>query len=852
MTPLCQNAAVAGAFDRKLVAAAAVALAVLAVNAALTWINTRSLRDALEWVGHTRAVMLGLSETLAAVADAESGQRGYLITGNFGYLDPYIAARRTLSGELDSLERLTVASPAQNARIQEIRKLAYARMNRLDRDIRVRQEQGFDAAKETITSGLGKKEMEALRGAVSQATLEEEALLRERERAAERSYRISVATGLLSALAALVAAAALLLLLRRYLQTRDAATAEVAGQAELLQITLASIGDAVITTDAEGRIATMNAVAEAITGWPLADAAGQPLQAVFRIVNEATRAPVAKPAERALAEGFVVGLANHTVLIDRHGADHPIDDSAAPIRTRDGKVGGYVLVFRDISERKHAEAALRGAEARLGDALMQMGTPALLYAEDGEMLLVNQAFVEHTGYARDEVPTVAEWTRRAYGERQPIVMAMIESLFGTDKRVDSGERELTIANGESRVWHFFTGPAGRAADGRRLLITTAVDVTEQKQVADSLREAARRKDEFVAMLAHELRNPLAPISNGVAIMKIAPADGEAFASAGAMVDRQLAHLVRLVDDLLDASRLSLGKLTLQRERLDACVLLRDAVQTMQPLADRLQQVLSVTLPAGQVWIDGDPLRLAQVFGNLLGNAVKFTPPGGHVDLTARVEGESLVATVSDDGMGMAPEQIDAIFELFVQLDRSLEHSPPGLGIGLTLVKRLVELHGGSVVARSAGAGRGSSFVVRLPLAAAANGPTPPPVAAAAPAKRRRVLVVDDNRDSAESLSLLLELAGHELYRAHDGAEAIAVAERQRPDAIVLDIGLPGINGYEACRRIREARPDYDPLIIALSGWGQEHDRRRSSEAGFDAHLVKPVDLDALGRLLGDG
>ena len=843
---------VAGAFDRKLVAAAAVALAVLAVNAALTWINTRSLRDALEWVGHTRAVMLGLSETLAAVADAESGQRGYLITGNFGYLDPYIAARRTLSGELDSLESLTVASPAQNARIQEIRKLAYARMNRLDRDIRVRQEQGFDAAKETITSGLGKKEMEALRGAVSQATLEEEALLRERERAAERSYRISVATGLLSALAALVAAAALLLLLRRYLQARDAATAEIAGQAELLQITLASIGDAVITTDAEGRIATMNAVAEAITGWPLADAAGQPLQAVFRIVNEATRAPVAKPAERALAEGFVVGLANHTVLIDRHGADHPIDDSAAPIRTRDGKVGGYVLVFRDISERKHAEAALRGAEARLGDALMQMGTPALLYAEDGEMLLVNRAFEEHTGYARAEVPTVAEWTRRAYGERQPIVMAMIESLFGTDKRVDSGERELTIANGESRVWHFFTGPAGRAADGRRLLITTAVDVTEQKQIADSLREAARRKDEFVAMLAHELRNPLAPISNGVAIMKIAPADGEAFASARAMVDRQLAHLVRLVDDLLDASRLSLGKLTLQRERLDACVLLRDAVQTMQPLADRLQQVLSVTLPAGQVWIDGDPLRLAQVFGNLLGNALKFTPPGGHVDLTARVEGESLVATVSDDGMGMAPEQIDAIFELFVQLDRSLEHSPPGLGIGLTLVKRLVELHGGSVVARSAGAGRGSSFVVRLPLAAAATGPTPLPAAAAAPAKRRRVLVVDDNRDSAESLSLLLELAGHELYRAHDGAEAIAVAERQRPDAIVLDIGLPGINGYEACRRIREARPDYDPLIIALSGWGQEHDRRRSSEAGFDAHLVKPVDLDALGRLLGDG
>jgi PAS domain S-box-containing protein len=815
----------------------------------------RAVRDALEGVGHSRQVLLGLSDTLSAVADAETGQRGYLITGNFGYLDPYIAARRTLAAGLDKLEQLTRDNPAQSARVREIRQLAWARMNRLDQGIRVRQEQGFDAARDTIASGLGRQEMDALREAVARTTFEEGAILGERERLAERSYRIAVGTGLVSALAALGAVAALLLLLRRYLREREAATAELADRAELLKITFASIGDAVITTGTDGRVTNMNTVAETLTGWPLAEAAGQPLEAVFRIVNEATRAPAANPVERALAEGMIVGLANHTVLIDRHGADHPIDDSAAPIRGHGGRIDGCVLVFRDITERQRAESALRGAEARVRDALMQMGTPALLYAEDGEMLLVNQAFLEHTGYTPAQVATVEAWTRRAYGDRQPIVMATIRSLFGIETRVDSGERELRVASGETRTWHFFTGPAGRHADGRRLLITTAVDVTERKRDADSLRLAARRKDEFVAMLAHELRNPLAPISNAMAIMKIAPTGSDAFRDARAMVERQLAHLVRLIDDLLDASRITLGKLTLQRERVEATALLRESAEAAWPLAERMGQVLSLDLPAETVWLDGDPLRLAQVFGNLLVNAVKFTPPGGAIRLSARVEGDILVATVRDDGMGIAPEQLDSIFELFVQLDRSLERNQAGLGIGLTLVRRLLELHGGSVVAESAGLGHGSRFVVRLPRIAppadSAGAPPGVPAAAPSPPPRHRVLVVDDNRDSAESLALLLRLEGHELHEAYDGAEAIALAERHRPDAIVLDIGLPGINGYEACRRIRELRPEYDPLIVALTGWGQEDDRRRSAEAGFDAHLVKPVDVEALLRLLGD-
>ena len=383
--------------DRRLAAAAGAALVLLALNAALTWTNMGTVREGLEWVGHSRQVLLGLTSAMSAVADAETGQRGYLITGDVGYLEPYVAAGRVLARELDELERLTADNAAQNARVREIRRLVMERMSRLDAGVRLRREQGFDAARETIVSGLGKREMDALRDAVVRTTFEEEAVLMGRERAAERSYRIAVGTGFVSAVAAFAAAVALLLLLRQHLRQREAATAELTERAELLKITLASIGDAVIATDAEGRITNMNAVAEAITGWSQADAEGQALPAVFRIVNEQTRQAVPNPGERALAEGAVVGLADHTVLIDRHGVEHPIDDSAAPIRRADGSIDGCVLVFRDIAERKRVESALRGAEARVRDALMQMGTPALLYAEDGEMLLVNQAFVEHTG-----------------------------------------------------------------------------------------------------------------------------------------------------------------------------------------------------------------------------------------------------------------------------------------------------------------------------------------------------------------------------------------------------------------------------------------------------------------------
>jgi CheY-like chemotaxis protein/two-component sensor histidine kinase len=317
-----------------------------------------------------------------------------------------------------------------------------------------------------------------------------------------------------------------------------------------------------------------------------------------------------------------------------------------------------------------------------------------------------------------------------------------------------------------------------------------------------------------------------------------------------MLERQVGQIRRLVDDLLDISRITRGKIELRKERVELAPVVHQAVESVGALYKSLQHELTVTLPPNPVYVDGDPTRLAQVVGNLLNNAFKFTDKGGHIRLTVEEECGEVALRVRDDGIGIAPEQLPRVFEMFTQVDTSLERSRDGLGIGLTLVKTLVEMHGGTVEVHSDGLCRGSEFVVRLPtLDAPPAQLSPPAVSESTPPVGRRVLIVDDNTDGAESLSILLELEGHVTHMAHDGHEAIEAAERFRPDAVLLDVGLPGLNGYEVCRRIREQPWGKDLILVALTGWGQEADRRRSEEAGFDAHMVKPPDHDVLTKLL---
>lgn len=372
------------------------------------------------------------------------------------------------------------------------------------------------------------------------------------------------------------------------------------------------------------------------------------------------------------------------------------------------------------------------------------------------------------------------------------------------------------------------------------------DISERRRSEQVLLDADRRKDEFLATLAHELRNPLAPIRNAMRIIS-GRADADAnVGRAKEVVERQLKHMVRLIDDLMDVSRITRGRVDLHRERIDVEVTVKIAAETSQPLLDMKHHALSIQADQ-RVFVQADATRLAQVFANLLNNSAKYSPPGSEISIKIASEGRQAVVSVSDTGVGIPASMLPRIFDMFVQLEQSGQRE--GLGIGLTLVKHLVELHGGHVEASSPGAGQGSTFKVFLPLADSLM-PVPPHEAAVnvAPTYRARILVADDNRD-ADTLSAILELDGHEVRTAYDGVEALQIAEQFAPQIALLDIGMPNLDGYQTARRIRDQPWGCSMLLVALTGWGQEQDRRQATEAGFNHHLVKPGDPQAIGALI---
>jgi CheY-like chemotaxis protein/nitrogen-specific signal transduction histidine kinase len=385
-------------------------------------------------------------------------------------------------------------------------------------------------------------------------------------------------------------------------------------------------------------------------------------------------------------------------------------------------------------------------------------------------------------------------------------------------------------------------------------VAVVLDIDSRKRAEQALQEADRRKDEFLAMLAHELRNPLAPISNALQIMKMPGVNAEAGRRAREIMERQVQHLVRLVDDLLDVSRVMRNRIQLRKERVDLATVLTRAVETAQPLIDGHGHQLSVSVPAPPVFVEGDPVRLAQVVGNLLLNAAKYTDQAGRIWLTGERFGGEAIIRVRDTGVGIDAELLPRIFDLFTQADRSLARSQGGLGIGLTVVKHLVQMHGGSVSAGSAGPGQGSEFVIRLPALPPeprGEGTRPGDEEVRPTGPSRRVLVVDDSGDTAESAAVLLRMLGHQVETARDGHSALQAARAFRPEVVLLDIGLPGMSGYDVARALRAEAGDGALLLVAVTGYGQDEDRRRSAEAGFDGHLVKPVDPAAIQALLQD-
>ncbi|HET9620892.1 MAG TPA: ATP-binding protein [Kofleriaceae bacterium] len=400
------------------------------------------------------------------------------------------------------------------------------------------------------------------------------------------------------------------------------------------------------------------------------------------------------------------------------------------------------------------------------------------------------------------------------------------------------------------------GGAAYAADGTPLRFDgVTVDVTAHKldeqrlaAVAEQLREHDRRKDEFLATLAHELRNPLAPIRTGLHVLGLAPSEDQA-ARTRDMMARQLGHLVHMVDDLLDISRVTLGKITLKRSRIDLRAVIDSALETTRSLVEAGGHALAVRVPARPLPLDADATRLSQVVANLINNAAKYTPPGGQIALDVEAEPGTVRVRVSDTGVGIPADMLPYVFDMFTQVGRSIDRSQGGLGIGLTLVRRLIEMHGGTVSATSPGPGAGSTFVVELPLAAVPELSAAEPAAPGAAASGLRVLVVDDNLDAAETLAMLLELSGNRVELAHTGVTALAAAAAFQPDVMFLDIGLPELNGYEVARRLRADPAQPQPLLVALTGWGSDDDRRQARDAGFDRHLVKPVDAAKIADVL---
>ena len=378
------------------------------------------------------------------------------------------------------------------------------------------------------------------------------------------------------------------------------------------------------------------------------------------------------------------------------------------------------------------------------------------------------------------------------------------------------------------------------------------DITERKRAEDELREADRKKDEFLAILAHELRNPLAPISNALQLLQRDGVDSAIRDQAREMMERQVDQVVRLVDDLMDVSYITRNQLVLRKQRTELIAVVQSAVEACRPFIERRGHRLQVALPPQPVYLDADAARLAQVFCNLLNNAAKYTDRGGCIQLSLQPEAGAVVIKVRDDGVGIAADMLEKIFESFTQLDRSLERAQGGLGIGLSLVRGLVRMHGGTVEARSDGPGAGSEFLVRLPVTSGGKRGGPhtgkSTVVKAADRVRHRILVVDDNKDAAVSTAMLLKLMGHETCTAHDGLDAVEAALAFKPDVVLLDLGLPRLNGYDAARRIREQSAGAKLLLIAMTGRGREDDKRRSVEAGCDVHLVKPVDPAALESL----
>lgn len=581
---------------------------------------------------------------------------------------------------------------------------------------------------------------------------------------------------------------------------------------------------------------------------PLSEGQRRALSAVLGVDTFDSRAL----AERARRRAAHLGLASLDAYLQhlRGSADerlHLLRELLGPAFA-DSNASGAPGETGPVAARRQAERALRDSELGLLQRVLQQAPiPMMLHDDAGRILELSDAWTALTGFTADELSTVEAWLRRARGSRADELLAELRRTWGTDAIADEVEIEVWTKTGESKALLFNSAPLGQLSDGRRIRICAAADVTRQKRAESALREADRQKDQFLAMLGHELRNPLAAIRTAADLLKMTHGEDPSIVRTQAILDRQTAQMASVIDGLLDASRIVRGKIRIEKRRIDLIPIVREVAQRHAELMQERGLALTMELEDEPVWIDGDQERMAQVVDNLVTNAVKFTDPPGRVVIVAGRDAGTAVVAVVDSGAGIDGDLLPHIFEPFRQASQPLHRYVGGLGLGLALVKGVVELHGGTVSAESAGPGQGASFVARMPLSERPSAEPPPPRRSARPT---RMLVVEDNQDTADVLRDVLQLAGHEVTVAYRGEQGLALARELRPDVILCDIGLPGeLDGYDVARAVRGDGALDDTYLVALTGYGLPEDKRRAREAGFDAHLTKPIHLAAIESVL---
>jgi PAS domain S-box-containing protein len=672
--------------------------------------------------------------------------------------------------------------------------------------------------------------------------------------------------------------------------TRDITDQELAVEAGLkLAAIVESSNDAIISQDLDGTISSWNRGAARIYGYSGEEIVGQSVSVLV---------PTDQPDDfPSIVERLRHGeQIEHyeTIHVRKDGSRFDVSLTISPIRNSEDEIVGISKIARDITDRMRTGEALRLQTERL--RLLWEAAAVVLTADNPDAMLRGLLtkvgahlgvdtyfnFVVNEGgdallLASCEgisVETARTIRQLDFGQaicgtvalrRQPIVAthiqqsedpkAQLAKSFGLRAYACNpllvGDRLLGTLSFATRLKDEFDPDEVAFMETLCQYVTVAY---ERLRLLAELRETDRRKDEFLATLAHELRNPLAPVRNAVQVLRLKGSDEPEVRWSQNVIERQVEHLTRLIDDLMDISRITRNRLELRKQPIELADVIKGAVESSRPTVEQCGHELTVSLPRQPIYLSGDLVRLAQVFMNLLNNAAKYTEPGGHIWLTAERHGSDVVVRVRDTGVGIPAEKLPHLFEMFFQVDRTLERSQSGLGIGLSLVRRLVELHGGSAEAHSEGKGKGSEFIVRLPVLA--ESPSRPQ--SKAPSGNgvtdfgvHRILVVDDNRDSADSLCMILRMTGNEAHAAYDGVDGIEMAERLRPEVVLFDIGMPRLNGEDACRQIRAQPWGRDMILIAVTGWGQAEDRRRTLEAGFDAHMVKPIDPGDLMKLVLD-